>query len=565
MTTPDVDAPHAPEHEPHRRPLRRALAWVAAGVLALAAVAAGLVLLLTNTNWGREQLRRRVVAALAGTVHGRFRLGRLDGNLLTGATVHDVAITDSAGAPFFAADSAHVRYALGPFLSKKIILDSLTLYRPEVVLDREPGRPWNWQQIFPTDSTQPPSKGPSFGDYVVLTNARLFGGRVVVRTPYNTPDSVRGVPLTAAQKDSALRVALDTASRALVVPVAGVENAYQRVQEYRDLTGSFPRVTVADPARKGYRRADIAQLQLTGLPFRPPAVRVTRARGTVEIVTDSLWFRNVYAELPGSRATVSGSYNLNTGDTRVSGSAPQLALEDVRVAYPRLPAGHAKADFRAALFAHAQQYSVRNLDLSLADPEGGQATARGRLGVALLDSAHAPPVRVDSTDLTFANVTTGLAQVFSPTTKVPVAGTLGGRLAAAGSAEALTLNTDVTFDARRGGRSRVLAAGGLGFGDDGAFRAQGLKVSLQPLDVALARSVSPTLPVGGTLRGTAVLDGSTLTALRAHDVDLTHTAPTGTSRVTGEVAVALAPVASTVPQKSAVQLAGGAASATLSV
>ena len=546
MTAPDApntyDAPSGPRTSHH--PLRRAFAWVAGAVVALAALVVAVVLVLTNTDWGREQLRRRVVAALAGTVHGRLRIGRISGNLLNGATVHDVAITDSAGAPFFSTDSAHVRYALSPFLSKKIILDSLTLYHPDVTLDRKPGRAWNWQQIFPTDSTQPPSKGPAFGDYVVLHNARLFDGRVLVRTPYATPDSVRGVPLTATQKDSALHVALDSASRALVVAVPGMTNAYQRVQEYRDLTGSFPLLSIADPSRKGFRHIEVGSLQLTGLPFRPPAVQVRQARGAVDLTTDSLWFRNVTAELPASRATLTGNYNLNTGDLRISGSAPQVALVDVRVAYPTLPAGEASADFRAALFAHAQQYTATNLALRLANPEGGQATAHGRVGLALLDSAHAPPLRVDSTDLTFANFTTGLARVFSPTLKVPAEGALGGHLAATGSAEALQLSSDITFDAARGGRSRFLAAGGLGLGDDGAFRAQALHIALQPFDVALARTVSPTLPVGGTLRGTATLDGSTLSGLRAHDVDLTHVDRTGTSRVTGEVDVVLAPAPS---------------------
>ena len=544
MTAPDPSSRTAsPVHDRGHHPLRRALAWIVGAVVALAALAIGVVLVLTNTDWGREQLRKRVVAALGGSVHGRIRLGRISGNLLHDVTLHDLAISDSSGAPFFAVDSAHAHYAISPFLSKQIILDSLALYRPAVTLDRKPGRAWNWQQIFPTDSTQPPSKTPGFGDYVVLRNARLFDGRVLVRTPYATPDSVRGVPLTAAQKDSALRVALDTISRALVVPVAGMPNAYQRVQEYRDLTGSFPLLNIADPSRKGFRHIEVASLQLTGLPFRPPAVQVRQARGAVDLTSDSLWFRNVTAELPASRATLTGNYNLNTGDLRISGSAPQVTLADVRVAYPTLPAGQASADFRAALFAHAQQYAATGLTLRLATPEGGQATAHGRVGLALIDSAHAPTLRVDSTDVTFANFTTGLARVFSPTLKVPAEGTLGGHLAAAGSADALQLNSDVTFDARRGGRSRVLAVGGLGFGDDGAFRAQQLRVALQPLDVALARTVSPTLPVGGTLRGTATLDGSTLTALRAHDVDLTHVDRTGTSRVTGEVDVALAPVA----------------------
>ena len=562
MTAPDVprETPHATAHGHH--PLRRALAWILGGIVALAALAVAAVLVLTNTDWGREQLRKRVVAALGGTIHGRFRLGRITGNLLHDATVHDVAITDSAGAPFFAADSAHVHYALSPFLSKKIILDSVTVYRPDITLDRRPGRAWNWQQIFPTDSTKPPSPTPGFGDYVVLRNARLFGGRVLVRTPYATPDSVRGAPLTAAQKDSALRVALDTASRALVVAVPGMPNAYQRVQEYRDMTGAFPLMNIADPSRKGFRHIEIASLQLTGLPFRPPAVQVRQARGAVDLTSDSLWFRNVTGELPASHATLTGNYNLNSGDLRISGSAPQVTFADVRVAYPKLPAGEASADFRAALFAHAQQYTATGLNLRLATPEGGQATAHGRVGLALLDSAHAPALRLDSTDLTFANFTTGLARVFSPTLKAPAEGALGGHLAAAGSAEALRLNSDVTFDARRGGRSRLLAAGGLGFGDDGAFRAQNLRVALQPLDVALARTVSPTLPVGGTLRGTATLDGSTLTALRAHAVDLTHVDRTGTSRVTGEVAVALAPAPGSGPSKIADKVASRASKST---
>ena len=56
----------------------------------------------------------------------------------------------AAGAATFAASAMSTqevwlvlfaaRYALSPFLSKKIILDSLTLYRPDITLDRKPGR-----------------------------------------------------------------------------------------------------------------------------------------------------------------------------------------------------------------------------------------------------------------------------------------------------------------------------------------------------------------------------------------------------------------------------------------
>ena len=99
--------PHAPPAH-HRRGARIA-AWVAGLLLLLVAAAVALVFVVSNTDWGREQLRRRVVAALASTVHGRFQVGRISGNLLKGITLHDVAIADSAGNPFLRVDSATSR------------------------------------------------------------------------------------------------------------------------------------------------------------------------------------------------------------------------------------------------------------------------------------------------------------------------------------------------------------------------------------------------------------------------------------------------------------------------
>ena len=64
------------------------------------------VWMLTNTDFGRERVRRFALKTLQNATHGIVKRGALRGNLLTGATLVDVAITDSAGRPFFAADSA---------------------------------------------------------------------------------------------------------------------------------------------------------------------------------------------------------------------------------------------------------------------------------------------------------------------------------------------------------------------------------------------------------------------------------------------------------------------------
>jgi len=101
------------------------------------------VWVLTNTDFGRERVRKFALGTLQGATHGIVKIGALHGNLLTGATLVDVSITDSAGRPFFAADSLSGRYVLRGFLSKHISLDDLTLYRPRVVVEKLPGGEWN--------------------------------------------------------------------------------------------------------------------------------------------------------------------------------------------------------------------------------------------------------------------------------------------------------------------------------------------------------------------------------------------------------------------------------------
>ena len=102
-------------------------------VAALAAVA---VWLLTNTDFGRERVRRLALSSLGGATHGIVRIDRVHGNLLSGATFVGVAITDSAGRPFFKADSFTGRYVVRRLLAKRIHIDDLVLYHPQVVVEK---------------------------------------------------------------------------------------------------------------------------------------------------------------------------------------------------------------------------------------------------------------------------------------------------------------------------------------------------------------------------------------------------------------------------------------------
>ncbi|MEP6904991.1 MAG: translocation/assembly module TamB domain-containing protein, partial [Gemmatimonadales bacterium] len=75
----------------------------------------------------------------------------------------------------------------------------------------------------------------------------------------------------------------------------------------------------------------------------------------------------------------------------------------------------------------------------------------------------------------------------------------------------------------------------VGFGR-GVFNATNLRLTLRPLQMDLAKAMSPTLPLGGTLSGTATLNGSTTTRMVARG-DVTHVERGSVSRITGSAIV----------------------------
>src|ERR1700692_2756815 len=64
----------------------------------------GAAYLITNSDWGRERVRRYVQGLIQDNSHGLVHIGSVTGNLLHGVTLPDVVITDSARAPFVKAE-----------------------------------------------------------------------------------------------------------------------------------------------------------------------------------------------------------------------------------------------------------------------------------------------------------------------------------------------------------------------------------------------------------------------------------------------------------------------------
>src|SRR4051812_46838847 len=253
-------------------PVRRGVWWgevIGAVVLAsliVVALGALAVYVLSGTEWGHERMRRVAQSFLQGQAHGKVRIGKLSGNLLTGLVVDNFVITDSAGQPFIAVARMRGEYGISDLLHKRIWVNNVVLERPLIVLDKQPSGHWNWQRIFPRDTTpKPPSAQNGWMDRLRFTNVRVVEGNLLVKTPWH-PSS----RLTRAAADSAIRVALSGSSRMMVERVAG---GFQKKLQLDSVTAFLPLVRLSEPGYKN-RIAEISSLSMKAYPFRPPAADV---------------------------------------------------------------------------------------------------------------------------------------------------------------------------------------------------------------------------------------------------------------------------------------------------
>ncbi|HEY0035806.1 MAG TPA: hypothetical protein VGB66_03915, partial [Longimicrobium sp.] len=118
----------------------RLAGWALGGLLlgmALAFLAANI---LARTNTGREWVLGQTLKALGGAIHGGgLTVARIDGNLFEGAKLYGVALRDRQGRAFIEADSAYAKYNVRTLIQPKIVIDSLTLYRPRIWVFKMPG------------------------------------------------------------------------------------------------------------------------------------------------------------------------------------------------------------------------------------------------------------------------------------------------------------------------------------------------------------------------------------------------------------------------------------------
>jgi len=512
---------------------RRVVVGLSAFILfALGLVVAAVGVSVTQTAWGREQIRRIIVARLRSAIHGHLYVGRLGGNLFTNIELDSVEIRDPEGRLFFSTGRLYAEFDPRDLVDQRILLQRLEIEHPVVRIVKYRKTGWNYKEIFPGSST-PRRKLPhvrGFGDYIVAQNTRVHDASIEYIEPWDPDDSLHG-----ARRDSVIKAELakpDSNVRQWGFP-DGLMHAFR--WRHSSVTAHYVRITEPDTAGLYFAVDTVSSDE------SEPKFKFRHIRGTARVKGDSLWLNFPHFELPGSAGRAAGELIFGGGQpVRITlhAVADTASLNDIAWVYPTLPTqggGSVTVDIKSHSDPHIIDYTLSKMDVSTTKSRFRGAmtfTVGGQyLGVRNMS--------IRATPLDFAFIRQLSGQPFPVDYQGQFTGTVyakGGQLN-----DFFADSMRMTFaDAHvPGAISQFTGHGLLDIHDPQVTRFHAFQLNVSRLDLRTLQFLYPEFPrLNGIIVGHAVLD-SLWDDIRLRDADLTQidgpdepTRATGGGRVT---------------------------------
>lgn len=298
------------------------------GVALAFVVAIAAIVAVTQTSWGRSQILSFTVRAIGGRLSGEFSIGRIDGNMLTGARLYDVSLRGYDGVPLAELDSAYIQYRVVSFLGGDIVINRLTAWNAALNLLRMPDdTTWNYVEIL-ADPSPDPTSAP-IG--ILIERLILKDSPIAIRAPVEADPRLSP---EAARAEVAETIA-DTA-RWYIEEVPG---GHLRTM-YLDVDSAAAREVFIGGSERGGIYIELEQARVTFRGSKDPPLEVTGARGQMHLLDGLVKIDMPAFELTSSQASMIGTVDL-TGDRPMydlSIDAAEYALSDLRWLFPWFPA-----------------------------------------------------------------------------------------------------------------------------------------------------------------------------------------------------------------------------------
>jgi len=510
----------------------RGVVWTGIGFATLVGVLLFILVLVTQSAFGREQVRQIAVRVASGYLLGSLHLGALRFGPGCALAIDSAALRDPDDSLLVSLGPTRATCDFGALVQRRLVVTSLDVARPNVIVRQLPSGTWNWSRAIKPDTSppQPSTGGPS--PVAVVGPIRLTGGVVVLEVPWAPPDSLRG-----AARDRAIDSAL--AGRVPVIRRSG--NALLRRREFSGISidAALVRTAIGDTTV-------IAQLNGLAVASVDPAVTVRRIAGRVTLIGSSVDLELPTVAFNESSASARGHVDWSAAGMpaiQATVTADTLAFADLAPFVPNFPTsggGRLQVTMKTDGGSAPTEYAVSEADLRTT-----RSVVRGRVTVELSESNE---LTIRDAALDVAPLHTELLHVLVPGGLPPaLRGGLTGRVVVRGGAgSALRVDTLVaryTDEAVPGSESRVSARGALTLGATGGISFSRLAVAVDPVDARTVVRIVPSLaPLSGHLVGSVTLD-STFEHLRFSDADLRYAEGTAAPlRVTGSGRIVLGDV-----------------------
>ncbi|HVT37617.1 MAG TPA: translocation/assembly module TamB domain-containing protein, partial [Gemmatimonadaceae bacterium] len=476
----------------------------------------------TQSEGGRDWIRRQLARELNRGMKGKLYLGRLSGSFLTDLGVDSLNVTDPDDSVFIASGPVHVTYDPRDLFDGRIVVRSAEVRHPLVVMRRGNDDRWNFRKVFPVPDIEPASPPPArraFGSLVVFHNVRFIDGSFQLTLPWQPDDSLRG-----AHRDSAITANLAIAEneiRRVVTRVATTDvHGLQRTWRWTGWTATFGRMRLRHPDSTE-RKFDVVRMDVNE---RVPPFAVRNMRGVIRWLGDSIWLDLPHFELPGSTARATGKvFWGNDLPIRyaVKVHSDSVGLNDIAWIYSTLP----RTGTGAMDLSISNERDLRVLDYAITNMD--VRSARSRLRGSMTYGVGGPvliakDVNLEMAPVDFALLETLNGKPFPLPWKGAFTGTLRGRGGPVNHFQvdeaALTFSDHNVPGA---------VAEGVGRGEVDILRPafatfHGFQLNLARFDLRSAQFVNPSFPrMNGLVSGTATLD-SLWSDVRFSDSDITH-------------------------------------------